>query len=506
MLLPLKKGSNDLMPFCYLSCGIILIAIAVKGYDVFLQCDNVHNPVKKNWFSKAGYTPTDFAWFAVGTFFLPVGFIYLLISLVQFIKGGYSGMCKILCISCIFGLSLWCAIESNSMASDILDCGVFCFQSSDAIVAKANMTPGQIFIGLVYFFMSLSIVLLTGFVLTFLLLKQFGVVLPSPDIKSYTHLVSIGLTFILVFPFLIFCTLALPDAWKHISLKGIRSFQAEIPDPKLGLYWKITTNNYPNLVLKLYPDVLFYYGFIYSILTAALLSHFIPRLKKTFHSRMAVLWRYTVGELILGVLLLGLIIGEFLYYYLYVPVIAKSDMSIVEQGAVAVGQTASLVLGLLLLPVTRNSVWCLVFGVSHSVAIKFHILLGSLFLTLVIIHAFLFWKVFSERDQFPHDIFSVPTIVHANNPTIPLIQLTIMILFLVTAFPSLFPSIRRENYELWYYLHHFFVVLFLVVLWHAHRSWYFITASLVLWVSDHALRLMSCIGILYMYVCMYEYI
>jgi hypothetical protein len=472
-----------------------LISIAVKGYDVFLQCDNVHNPVKSDWFSKAGYTPTDFAWFAVGTYFLPLGFIYLLIFLVQFMKGGFNQIFKMFMMAVVFGLSLWAAIRSNSMASDVLDCGVFCFQTSNADVAEATTTPAEVFIGLTYLFMSLSIVLVTGFILLFLLLKQCEIiVLPSPKIKSYSHLATIGLSFIVVFPFLIFCTLALPTAWKHIDLKGIRSFQEKVPDPKLGFYWKFTNSKYPNLNLKLYPDVLFYYGFIYSILVAALFAHFIPSIKRIFHSRMAFLWRYTVGELTLGLLLLGLVIGEFLYYYLYVPVVAKSGSLVVEDAAVAVGQTASLVLGLLLLPVTRNSVCCLVFGVSHSVAIKFHILLGILFLTLILTHAFLFWKVFSAKNQFPHDIFSVPTVVHANNPTIPLMQLTIMVLFLATAFPSLFPSVRRKNYELWYYLHHFFVVLFLVVLWHAHRSWYFITASLVLWVADHALRLMSCIG------------
>jgi hypothetical protein len=386
------------------------------------------------------------------------------------------------------------------MASDVLDCGVFCFQTSDANVAKALTPPAQVFIGLIYLFMSLSILLLSGFTLLFLLLKQCEImVLPFPKIrmKLDTQLATIGLCFIVVLPFLIFCTLALPNAWKKMSLKEIRIFQAKVPDPKLGFYWKFTNTNYPNLILKLYPDVLFYYGFIYSILIAALLTRFVPRMKRIFHSRVAFLWRYTVGELMLGLLLLGLIIGEFLYYYLYVPVVKQepySSINAIKDGAVAVGQTASLVLGLLLLPVTRNSVWCLVFGVSYSVAINFHILLGNLFLILTLIHTFLFWKVFSDSGQFPHDVFSAPTVVHANNPTIPLAQLTVMVLFLTIAFPSLFPSVRRKNYELWYYLHHFFVVLFLVVLWHASRSWYFITASLVLWVADHALRLMSCIG------------
>ena len=55
-------------------------------------------------------------------------------------------------------------------------------------------------------------------------------------------------------------------------------------------------------------------------------------------------------------------------------------------------------------------------------------------------------------------------------------------------------TIRRANYDLFYWVHHFSMIFFLVMLWHATMSWYYVTAGLALWAVDHIIRLYNCIG------------
>ena len=51
-------------------------------------------------------------------------------------------------------------------------------------------------------------------------------------------------------------------------------------------------------------------------------------------------------------------------------------------------------------------------------------------------------------------------------------------------------TIRRAYYEVFYYAHFFSGVVFLVVLWHATMSWYYILPGLALYALDHGIRLM----------------
>ena len=56
------------------------------------------------------------------------------------------------------------------------------------------------------------------------------------------------------------------------------------------------------------------------------------------------------------------------------------------------GQSASLLLGLLVLPIARNSVWRVYFGVSWEALIPAHAVLGRLFLFALVCHAGCFHK------------------------------------------------------------------------------------------------------------------
>jgi hypothetical protein len=148
----------------------------------------------------------------------------------------------------------------------------------------------------------------------------------------------------------------------------------------------------------------------------------------------------------------------------------------------------NFVMGLLILPVSKNSAWSSVFGVTWEAVSVYHQVLGYLFLATVLTHMGLFWKVYAEQLAFPHDIFATPLKVHANNPSTNMAFLTVLLSIPIFG-GSTFYLVRRAHYELFYYLHFFSGVMFLFMLWHATSCWYFITAGLVMYAADVALRL-----------------
>ena len=47
---------------------------------------------------------------------------------------------------------------------------------------------------------------------------------------------------------------------------------------------------------------------------------------------------------------------------------------------------------------------------------------------------------------------------------------------------------RRRNYEVFYYLHHVYLVLFIATLMHAASAWYYLIGGLSLWFFDRCMR------------------
>lgn len=77
---------------------------------------------------------------------------------------------------------------------------------------------------------------------------------------------------------------------------------------------------------------------------------------------------------------LAVMAGTFFYWYYdhgWEQTTINSRTS-AERAARSIGQVANMCIGLLTLPVTRNSAWHVVFGSSYEAMIKYHILLGTL--------------------------------------------------------------------------------------------------------------------------------
>ena len=142
----------------------------------------------------------------------------------------------------------------------------------------------------------------------------------------------------------------LPTWWPYFTLQDIQIYQSSTPSQTLGPYWSFTdakmlsAGQKTAVVLKLYPDILIFYVFIYAISLVAIaaqvctpLLNFLKR--RIYHPYVTM----TIGEAGFGLALALMLVGQFMYWYtLHVyqadPNIYRSN---VELAARAMGQVNS---------------------------------------------------------------------------------------------------------------------------------------------------------------------
>lgn len=269
------------------------------------------------------------------------------------------------------------------------------------------------------------------------------------------------LVFLVLYPVLVLACTALPTWWNNFTAFKIQKYQASIPSQVYGTYWAVTVSDL--LVLKLFPDILIYYGAIYLVCSMAVVAQIWSPLRKFFHKRLTP--SVCVGQALLALGVLLLLIGEWCYWFFVHKFEHKSlHRSNAELAARSFGLVGNAVLGLLVLPIAKNGVWSKVFGVSWEGMVVYHQILGYTFLLTILMHMFSWWFVFHEVGSFPSDIFSVPMAYHSDNFTVPLSIVTSFFMFVIMGGLT-FHLIRRSNYELFYYLHFFSGIIFLSVLW-----------------------------------------
>jgi predicted ferric reductase len=286
--------------------------------------------------------------------------------------------------------------------------------------------------------------------------------------------------------------MSLPNNWQYLSLFYIRSEQQTEEAAEYGTCWQWKVSDY--LILKLYPDIVIYYSFIYVVTAVGLLAQVYPNLRRILHTR--VFYSLHLGEVLATVALVLVVVGEFCYWYYdhWWQSTPRKDYTSEEMAARSMGQIGNVLAGLLTLPISRNSVWSQALGITWEGMVVYHTYLGGAFLIVSGIHAALFWKVFDQQGFLPHDIFAVPLYYHPDNFTIPLAELTGFLMLVCMAAGSLY-IVRRMYYEIFYVLHHFSMIIFAMMLWHAAMAWYYIVPGLILWAADHCIRLSNCLGI-----------
>lgn len=217
---------------------------------------------------------------------------------------------------------------------------------------------------------------------------------------------------------------------------------------------------------------------IYLMCLTAFVSDSYSQVRAFFAARPAwIPFHRSVGEVFLALAVSFMMLFQWFYFYRehcyeLKPCSTRTD---IERAARAAGLVCNVIMGLLILPVSKNSYLTYVFNISWEAMIFYHRILGCLFYVMIAIHMFLWWAFWDQETQtFPNDILAVPLHKwHTDNFTVPLATIVYMGMLVFMGLFAL-PPVRRQFYEVFQYGHYFLVVVFMMVLWHATMSWYFL--------------------------------
>ena len=329
-----------------------------------------------------------------------------------------------------------------------------------------------------------------------------GEPLPSPEdwargyaegarARAWRRACALVAAFGLLYPLCLVLATILPDSWMSFEPSGLKAIAA---DPQTESWDHagpvLDVRLSARLTLTLFPDIGAYYLFIYVVALVGVASHRAPALRVALHRRPARLRGLCYGELALGLLFVALMVSLCLYWMLEHGFDYSSigAMTWQERFARTLGQLNNAMLGLLVLPCARNSVWSLAFGVPWEAMIFAHRVLGYLFLGQVFLHMAFWWKVYAQQHAFPHDIFAIQMkIALADDFTIDLIFVATLALFVCMGVLAQ-NWVRRNHFELFYWSHHVALAFFVAALWHATGLWYYLLPGLTLWFVDRAIR------------------
>lgn len=155
-----------------------------------------------------------------------------------------------------------------------------------------------------------------------------------------------------------------------------------------------------------------------------------------------------------------------------------------------IGHLNDLHMALLLLPVTRNSVWVWLFGIPFERAIKYHRWLARLTWTFVTTHMFLWWAVWGANSVLGKYAFAFDTGVPDRNTAIWSGEVSWLLMTVMAVLA--YETVRRGRFELFYYAHHLFLVAFPLAVLHSWKAGghllQYSLAALALYVLDRVLR------------------
>jgi len=320
----------------------------------------------------------------------------------------------------------------------------------------------------------------------------------------------------LIIPMIFVITMIMPNNFQKLHLHGGEAnyrlpntmkewvWDAEKPEAWMKtVNWRISED----LVLKLYPDTMIFYGFLEILGLTALFSTYFPSVKKLLSRRHP--GGFSIGE-IFSMSLLGVTFFLWTYYWASqhwwghigwkfnnADGVTSPVASGWEVVARTCGMEAIFFMSLCLLPASRSSLWLEAMGISWESSLWTHRWLGALMLIAMAGHAVGYWIRWAEMGIFPRDLFYPPfyplrpnTSLDHKNPDGA--DMTVYMMQLI-GYPSLvtmglFPLFRRRCYELFKYFHYTFLVLVPAAVLHAHNGWYFPVGSIAFWLVDAAMR------------------
>lgn len=169
----------------------------------------------------------------------------------------------------------------------------------------------------------------------------------------------------------------------------------------------------------------------------------------------------------------------FWQYYFNFNEFPESWPLILIRLARTLGHINNLNLGLVLLPVARNSLWLPLLGLSFERAIRLHRWTARFFFLSITTHLCLWWIFWIDQDVYDEQIryglndqttaaslFSSTTMffIKIRRPVVILGHIAWLIAFVMVVMA--YEWFRRKTFEMFYYTHHLFIVLIGVALAH----------------------------------------
>jgi hypothetical protein len=171
----------------------------------------------------------------------------------------------------------------------------------------------------------------------------------------------------------------------------------------------------PHVWIKLYPDIRIYYAAFYVITALGVVCTHTPALRRALHARCRLPWplaavaprglvehgAISAGALLVAATLAALLALEAIYWW-GAHDFSNKTTDPKQRWARQLGQMANVLMGLLALPVSRNSIWAELVGISWEIGISLHRLLGYAFLAVGLAHMGFWWSVWADAGTFPH--------------------------------------------------------------------------------------------------------
>lgn len=226
----------------------------------------------------------------------------------------------------------------------------------------------------------------------------------------------------------------------------------------------------------------------------------------TISGALIVFWILSLYGIIIGVWWLRLE-----DYFVTRGQAAGISMGTREIAAVALtGHFADVTMGMVLLPVARNSALSSFFRLSASTTFAFHMIQAYVLFALVLTHGLTYasWvSIFNSNPNLYQFVFPVLNPTYFYNEVWPggrgsvevwrasLIFTGIITTLIFTAmFLTTFPSIRRKHFNIFYFTHLLAIVAVVVVCLHASTMFYCTAPGLAMWVLDWGMRIYELSG------------
>lgn len=265
---------------------------------------------------------------------------------------------------------------------------------------------------------------------------------------------------------------------------------------------------------KFYKDTFVYYMFLIGLLLLGALAHFWLPLRRITTRRIRIhrpsekWWMpfpygVSIGEIIVIAGVMGLFVWWF-YFWRFdygriekkayegeYPEFVPDEYPTLHIAARVTGHICSLSMGLLLLPVTKNSIWEASLGIPFERAIRYHRFMGVIAYILMTLHMLFWYFKWMKEGIFWHNLVNFDWfLIHPQDPHYD--NFTPLMMTIMWVFMSVVIVIavwwRRSNYTLFYITHLFSIIFFIATIMHAWSFWYFAAGPLFLWFWDRLVR------------------